>query len=464
MHALLSTTAGLASKFAGAAGPLMYRGIVLLLAVVALGATLELAQTLNVLWQRFPAPLGIHGLVIVAVSLIAGMVGLAGVIRLPVKWALAVAFGVLIATRIGALLLVEPTLVRDQASYDALARGVLEGECCFGMRAMGYPMLLAIPYALGLSGKVVNCVFALAAGPLLYVLARDLAGERAGAAAVYLYAIAPSLILYSGVLMTETVYATVVLLALVTLTWRSRRIGSLASGVFLGLSQYVRATSVFLAPALALPLLRRGGPRDLGLFAAALFITLLPVLAATGGFSTSTVGGLSLLMGTNQEWNGRYNQDDVALYTSWGADRESRAVREGINRIISDPAGFAALAVRKSHIMWGQEYHGVVFAMTDAGLPEHDRAPARLLSQLVYVVILIGAALASWRFRKQPPDTIVAVLGVFVTVAALHTFLEVQPRFHAYVVPLLVVVAAAAAFSRRIDRVVVRSATRAFEG
>jgi hypothetical protein len=431
-----------------AVGHGLFVAAVALLALIAFGAALELATSLNGVWERFPAPLGVTGLAIVGGVVGVSALGFVGVRRVPLTWAMTLAIATLVVTRVGALFLVEPSLLRDQAAYDQLARGVLAGECCFGVRAMGYPILLAVPYALGLSGKLVGFTFALAAAPLLYLLGRELAGRRAGAMAIYLYAAAPSLVLFSGVLMTETTYATVLLAALVPVVMARSAMSGAAGGLLLGLTQYVRATSVFLAPAILLPMFMRGNSRRAGLWLAGLLVALLPVFVATGGISTSTVGGLSVMMGTNQEYNGRYNNDDVALYGSWGDDRERLAMQEAIRRIAADPAGFAALVVRKSHIMWTEEYYGVVFAMTDAGVPERYRAPARVVSQAAYVLLLAGATIAAWRARRSPSDVVLVILGIFVSVAVIHGLAEVQHRFHAYVVPLFAVLAAAALVPR----------------
>ncbi len=412
--------------------------------MVAIGATLELSTQLNVLWTRFSGPIGLRNLVVLVALGALGLAGLVGVARLPRRWALVVAVGALLVTRVAALIWVEPELVRDMQAYDSLARGVLAGECCFGVRPMGYPMLLAIPYSLGLPGELVGFVFALAAAPLLWLLGRAVADERSGAVAVYIYAVTPSLALFSGVLMTETVYATALLAALAPFVSGVRASSGALSGLVLGVSQYIRATSIYLAPVFLIAMIRRRAWKAVGAFSALLLVALLPVIVATGGVSTSTIGGLSLMMGTNQASDGWYNEPDVALYSTWGDDRERRAVDEAVRRVAGDPRGFAELAVRKSHAMWTQEYYGVTFALTDAGASEADQAAAFLASQFVYTLVLIAAVWTAWRLRYDRPVLVWLILGIFVTVGAIHVFTEVQPRYHAYVVPLFIVLAAPA--------------------
>ena len=293
-------------------------------------------------------------------------------------------------------------------------------------------------------GELVGFAFAIAAAPLLWLIGRAVADERSGAVAVYIYAVAPSLALFSGVLMTETVYATALLAALVPFIAGIRTRSAAISGFVLGASQYIRATSIYLAPVFLVAMIRRRAWKAAGAFSALLLVALLPVIVATGGVSTSTIGGLSLMMGTNQASDGWYNEPDVALYSSWGDERERRAVDEAIRRVAGDPRGFAELAVRKSHAMWTQEHYGVTFALTDAGAPQADQAAAFVASQLVYTLVLIAAVLTAWRLRRDRPLLVWLILGIFVTVGAIYVFTEVQPRYHAYVVPLFIVLAAPA--------------------
>jgi hypothetical protein len=174
-----------------------------------------------------------------------------------------------------------------------------------------------------------------------------------------------------------------------------------------------------------------------------LVIALVPVIVATGGISTSSLGGWTLLVGTNQESDGRFNLADRHLYRQvWGDDRDALAREEALRRIVSDPLGFAALAVRKVHTMWAREYYGVQFALTDAGAPGWIRASARLISQAFYAGVFVAAVLALWQMRRGPPVLAAVILAIVLIVAAVHVFTEVQHRYHAYVVPLLIVLTA----------------------
>ena len=424
---------------------LLWLGGMVVVGVLTAVVTLALAGTLSSLGRNFPGNVGAGGWVLIGAFVAAALAALWLVVRLPPRWALLAGLTLLVAIRVVAMLVVDPPFERDPASYNRLARGVLEGECCFDFRPMGYPILLAGAYALGLSGKVVSLVAAIAGGPLIWAIGRRLGGQVSGNVALYLYAITPALSLLTGVLLTEPLYATLLLAALASLPAagaRTGRLGASASGLVLGLSQWVRATSIYLAPAFVLPIVLRREWRKAALFGLLMLLPLLPVLAATGGLSTSPEGGWSLMTGTNQQHDGTWNAEDRRIYGQWGDERERLAREEGIRRIVSDPAGFASLAVRKLHVLWASERYGVYFAFGSTSLAQNVREAISVISMAFYVAVVVAAGLALYRMRHAPPQVALVILASIVIVAAFHTFVEVQPRYHAYLVPLFTVLAA----------------------
>ena len=412
---------------------------VLLVAALALGATLELASELNGLWVSFPGALGLGGVIVAVAAIGAAVAGLFAVWRLSMPIALMIAAAVLVTTRAAAALLVDPELVRDPAVYDALARGILDGRCCFGEKPHGYPVAIAAAYWAGLGGEAVNLAAGLIGGLFTWALGRQLAGPRVAAVALYLYAVWPAHILLTGVLLSETVYATLLLGAV----WGTVGGYPTAGALLLGVSHYVRSFGIFLAPAFLGYLILRRSWRSAALFVVVLVLALLPVVVATGGVTTNRLGGWSLLVGTNQEANGRFNEEDQHLYRQvWGDDREERARAEAVRRIIGDPVGFGALVVRKTHDMWAGDYYGVRFGLQDAGALETTVAVGRLLSQVFYAAVLVAATGSLWATRRRPPKLVGLIVAIVVITATLHVFVEVQARYHAHVVPLMILLAA----------------------
>jgi hypothetical protein len=415
---------------------------------------------LAALLLSFPAHLSLSGWLVTLAVTAAGLAGLVLAARLPLRWALVGAVGLLVGLRVAAFVLVDPPLVRDPEAYDNLARGVLAGECCWSNRPMGYPLLLATAYSLGLPGKTVTLVAGLAGGPLMWALGRRLGGERAAVVALYLYAVAPAFVLFTGVLLTEPLYATLLLAALLALPVegalragsRSRPVAlarSALGGLVLGVAQYIRTTAIFLAPAFVLPLVRRRAWREAALLVAVALAVLLPVIVNTGGLTTSTEAGYSLMIGANREAGGFYNADDRQLYLSWGEDRERLAREEAIRRITADPPGLLLHSLRKVEAMWSNEGYVPYFAFLDTAVALNFRHATRVIAQFFYAPVFAAAVVALWRMRREPHDLALVIVGILLTMAAIHVLVEVQGRYHLYMEPLLMLLAASLVGSAR---------------
>ncbi len=265
----------------------------------------------------------------------------------------------------------------------------------------------------------------------------------------------------TSVRLTETTYTVSLLLAVLAVMQGARRARprdhALAGGL-LGVSQYFRPTSLFLLPAFLLAATWPGAagrrPVLLGAVTVALafLAVLLPVVEYNGrthgelSVSTSAYGGWSLWVGANQEHGGRWNPADwEALFqltdgTVW--DDSKAAGPLGVQRIREDPVGFALLGIDKFHSMWGSEAYGVDFAVASrsAALPEYTFLT--LISQIFYAVVTVAAALALIARRQSLDQLGLLIVTVTLTVALMHVLVEVRDRYHAYLVPLFIALAA----------------------
>lgn len=125
-----------------------------------------------------------------------------------------------------------------------------------GFSAIGLDSPTQHRYASGLAGA--------GAAVLAALLARRLAGNRAGVVAGVLAAASPSLWINDGMILSESIYAPLVLgVALTSVMWWQRPSARRAAvvGVVLGLAALARAEAALLGLVLVLPLvLARGGP------------------------------------------------------------------------------------------------------------------------------------------------------------------------------------------------------------
>jgi len=174
----------------------------------------------------------------------------------------------------------------------------------------------------------------------------------------------------------------------------------------------------------------------------------------SASISTSDYGGHSLYIGTYEPSGGRFSQEaSDFLVAQAGPDVQARSelgMELALQRISDDPVGIAALAVRKQDTLWGTEHYGVQYGIKQslADSPQHPSATAPLLlSQGFYVLVLVAATGGLWLRRRQPDALIPLVITMIWTVSAIHALLEVRDRYHSYVIPLLLPLAAIAVTS-----------------
>jgi hypothetical protein len=92
--------------------------------------------------------------------------------------------------------------------------------------------------------------------------------------------------------------------------------------------------------------------------------------------------------------------------------------------------------------MWSPEDYGVSWTVGVTHPSNKDESVALLVvSQTAYVAILGLAILGLWRSKRAIPGTVVLILAIVGSLAIAHTFVEIQPRYHSYVEPLLCILA-----------------------
>jgi len=351
--------------------------------------------------------------------------------------------------------------------YLAMAESFLTPDWDFMGRPMAYSAALAAAFAITedrqLAIEAVNLPLALLAGGVVLGLTRGLYGARAGALALLGYALWPAGALMTVVSIPQTAFD----LAIVAGAWAAVGMppgwrGGALSGAIVGLAQYLRPMAPALLPAFILARLWPGGSRR-RLAGAVLvpivffLLVLAPVIlynlerTGTPSISTSDYGGHTLFIGTYEPSGGQFSQEaDAALTELAGPDllaRSAKGAEIALQRIRDDPLGIAALAVRKQDTLWGTEHFGVQYGIKQglADRPQHPAASTPLLlSQGFYALVLMAATAGVWLRRRDPDALIALAIALIWTVSAMHALLEVRDRHHAYVVPVLLPLAALA--------------------
>lgn len=123
-------------------------------------------------------------------------------------------------------------------------------------------------------------------------------------------------------------------------------------------------------------------------------------------------------------------------------ERSAAAGRLGLQRIMDDPGGFAGLVVRKFRVQWADDSYGATYALSLPSVAERTQAIFGLLSQLFYVALTAVAAIAVVQARNSRPSGHFLLVVLITGVAAAHVLIEVQARYHAYLIPVLIGLAA----------------------
>ena len=441
----------------------------LVLGLVAISAAWRTLELLLALLGNFPRPYDFGGLLVVAGVCVGAAASVFVTRRLSTAplvrgWRLpALVVLLAVAVRVIVAVAVDAPLRAENAIVSAQAVGVLDGACCFGHRPLGYPVALAGVYrVLGvgpLAVEALNLAFAAVTAWLVLDIGRVAWSRRVGVIAAAAYAVAPSQVLLVLVPLTEPMYTMLVAGAVragLSLGTRRMLVAASAIAIFVAAGQYVRATAAsLLLPIVVLPWLvgwtvRRTAARGVVVGATALAL-LLPVVVYNVGthgdlsVSTSAYGGWSLYVGANREHGGQWNAEDAARLTgfpgdSWW-DRSEHSGGLALDRILEDPAGSLALLPRKFATLWADETYAATYALRGDRITR-DVHVAWLATQVLWLVLVVLATLGVVTERRAPSAGTL-LIGMLVTVvAAAHLLLEVHSRYHAYLVPLLCVLAA----------------------
>lgn len=302
-------------------------------------------------------------------------------------------------------------------------------------------------------GRIVNALFGVASVALVGVLGRRLIGPGAGLVAAGMMTVDPITLFFSGLVLTETVYTTLLLAALYCVTRLADDAGrhvawAAAVGVLLGLSTLTRGSGLlfilFLVPLIWYFRggLRRGRIVVLLLVFASFAVTLSPAALRNhrlfGHFSPTRVGsGASLLESWGPWADGGPGMERIE-YPAFAPDaneyeRDRQARDAAVAWARENPGRVAALAWKKLCRTWSVTinapgYGGGVYA-----------AVGWLTVAPVYGLAVVGF----WRLRRLP-----ATLGLLLAPAACYTVIHMvfvgSVRYRMPAMPGLFLVAAAA--------------------
>lgn len=330
-------------------------------------------------------------------------------------------------------------------------------------KSPGYVLLLSLCYCLYphyISGKLLNVIVSTLSMLFTYFCAKKLTNEKEGVIALTLFAIMPSEIVMTSVLGTENIAAFFGIFLLFVTTQSLISKPSSTKWVFIlgmvyGLALTIRSSFLFYLPGIILWLFWSDFPsfRKIGYsllitgtgILAGLLMILLGYFASTSHFSTKYLqsqDSFPFLAGTNFLSNGRWTPEDAELFFSWPADQRNQLSRkEAFTRIKSDPIGFLLLIPRKMYWLMAPNDYGNYWSLKNVEVGNNFDLWIALLSQSVYVIIMIST-LCSFTAKGNLSRVSYIVLIILLLTLTPHTILEVQARYHHYIVSFLCLSAA----------------------
>jgi 4-amino-4-deoxy-L-arabinose transferase-like glycosyltransferase len=380
----------------------------------------------------------------------------------------------------------EPTGLHDPFTYLASAHTIADGG---GYRfifdgsptayfPIGYPGLLAgvvwavdhtpladVPKTMG----VLQAFLGTASVWLVWRIASRLWDARTGLVAAGIMAVFPGLLLYTGALLSETVFVFLLLAAvavLVDVPWSERALSTqrlVAFGVLVGLSALVRPQAVLLLPALALALLiaRFGWRRALKAAAIALAAAVLTIAPWTvrnaitmdAFIPISSNTGDDLCIGHNPGANGAFGfyGDCLDVKGLKGGEREvernRKNTRVALEYAWEHPRREAWLLTQRARYTYNGDYEAVDAVESfgrDRFLPGGLREGLKTIADGYFFVVLAlalaGAALL-WS-RTDGRRTMLLLTMAAMALIPLAFFGDV--RFHVPASPFFAIAAAVA--------------------
>ena len=303
-----------------------------------------------------------------------------------------------------------------------------------------YSVVLALPAWLGLDSpdaqRLPGALFGAGTVIALGLLARRLAGPRAGLLAAGLAALYPTLVVADGTLMSETLYG---LLVALTLLAAYRYVAApdvraaLLLGALIGLAALTRGEALLLIPLLLVPLLRRpGGLRGAALAVLACLVVLTPwtirnwaafdrpVLVATN--SGTAIAGANCDATFHGDKLGGWNPPCIKEHPGKNeAEHHAEALRDGV-RYAGDHLGRlpVVLAARV----------GRVWSLYDPfQIPEGRSVRVQKLGTIAFFLLLPFAAWGTLLLHRRGRHPWILMMPfAVVTVTALVTYGNVRFR------------------------------------
>lgn len=327
----------------------------------------------------------------------------------------------------------------------------------YDSRGFGYSFVLGIIYKIFgvnlFAAKLLNVFLSALTGILIYLIARSLFNEYTARITTVLYSIWPAQIMYNSVLASEHLFIFFTFLGIAVLIGAIKArpdayTNILLAGIAFGLAYTVRFLSIIVVATGFMTLLlfqensleNRIRSSLLLISGFAIVWVVITGLGAAADIPSDPRTGIqnSLLIGTNYEYTGCWNPVDNLIWENNSPEEAKKiAFQTGLSRIAENPKGFLKLIFEKFSIIWGNESFGAYWSTANmdstksADFILKNQFLMFAIPQFYYFGILFFSILGCYRLKNANLSIGIQFLFViFLIFVLLHSFLEVQPRYH----------------------------------
>lgn len=314
-----------------------------------------------------------------------------------------------------------------------------------------YPLFMAGNYLLFGSGNATAVKHAQATVGaltcvLIYLLVQSLIGPVTAAAAGYVCAVYPPLIVYTGILQSETLYIFLLfafLLSWVTGSRKSDWRWFALAGVLLGLANLTRGTLLFFTPwILAGALIARDERSKIKHYLLMIALSIAVMLPWTlrnykvyGGFMPVASGGSEMFWFGTLPWEEQRLFGLSPAFQSYSGienpiELERKFSHDAIANIKNDPDLYFLLCIKKFLFFWFQP---VGQKLTERIFPALGMAMFAMQALLI-LLFLFGILKTVSQWQKFIPFYL---LLLYFT--ALHTVVAPEPRYRLPIEPILLI-------------------------
>jgi 4-amino-4-deoxy-L-arabinose transferase-like glycosyltransferase len=302
--------------------------------------------------------------------------------------------------RIAAIAVSDHTLTSDEVDYLQLAESIRLTQSYAldsiptAYRPPGYPVFIAGIMAVIPSVTLVLCIQALLETItcfLLYRLGSTVLNQSAGLTAMSIWAFLPGSILMPGLLLSESLFTTL-LIGILTL-WTSAPRWNLFGGILLGIGILIKPQFVLLAALWIMWRLFNKQWRDALTVALLAGIILAPWIIRNGMVfgepAITTSGGVNFWIGNNPEANGSYHIPSVnplnAIHNE--IERSNEGYKLGMAFIAAEPMKTIMLAGKKIAYLWSSQHYLVMLSQDGIDPEIRIREQVRRLSPVSLIVM-----------------------------------------------------------------------------